>query len=134
MSAVRIIRALLMADADLIALVPASRIVAGTPAQGIALPLIAVTEISRVDRNLVKGSSTSRSTSRVQVTVMAASYPAQKSLLATVRHAARDKVGALSGLSDVAVHLDGTGPDFMDTDAAIYQQGQDFRVSFSETT
>lgn len=134
MSAVRIIRALLVADAALVALVPANRIVAGIPAQGVALPLVAITEISRTDRNLIKGSSESRSTSRVQVTVMAASYPAQKTLLAAVRHAARDKVGALSGLSDVAVHLDGTGPDFMDSDTAIYQQGQDFKVSFTEAT
>ena len=134
MSAIKIIRSLLVADAALIALVPASRVVAGIPPQSMALPLIALTEVSRVDRNLIKGSATSRSTSRVQVTVMAASYPAQKTLLAAVRHAARDKVGTLSGLSDASVHLDGTGPDFMDTDTAIYQQGQDFRVSFTETT
>lgn len=134
MSAVRIIRALLVADAALVALVPANRIVAGIPAQGVALPLIAITEISRVDHNLIKGAPTSRCISRVQVTVMAATYPAQKALLAAVRHAARDKVGTLSGLSNVAVHLDGTGPDFMDTETAIYQQGQDFRVSFTEAT
>lgn len=134
MSAIKIIRALLVADATLAALVPASRVVAGIPAQSMALPLIALTEISRVDRNLVKGSATSRSTSRVQVTVMATSYPAQKTLLAAVRHAARDKVGELSGLSNVAVQLDGTGPDFMDTATSIHQQGQDFRVSFTETT
>jgi hypothetical protein len=134
MSAIKIIRSLLVADADLIALVPTSRIVAGIPAQGMTLPLLSLTEISRVDRNLIKGSTTSRSTSRVQVTVMAASYPAQKTLLAAVRHAARSKVGKLSGVSNAAVHLDGTGPDFMDSDTAIYQQGQDFMVSFNETT
>jgi hypothetical protein len=134
MSAVRIIRALLVADSALTALVPANRIVAGIPAQGVALPLIALTEISRVDRNLVKGSTTSRSSSRVQFTVMATSYPAQKALLAAVRHAARSKVGTLSGVSNAAVHLDGTGPDFMDNETAIYQQGQDFMVSFNEAT
>ena len=134
MSAVKIIRALLVADAALTALVPASRIVTGIPAQKMALPLIALTEISRTDRNLIKGSTTSLSISRVQVTVMAANYPAQKTLLAAVRHAARDKVGTLSGLANVAVHLDGTGPDFIDTETSIYQQGQDFRVSFTETT
>lgn len=134
MSAIKIIRALLVADSALTALVPAARVVAGIPAQGIALPLIALTEVSRVDRNLIKGAPTSRSTSRVQVTVMAATYPAQKALLGAVRHAARDKVGTLSDLSNVAIQLDGTGPDFMDTEAYIFQQGQDFRVSFTETT
>jgi hypothetical protein len=134
MSAIKIVRALLVADSNVTALVPANRIVAGIPAQGMTLPLIALTEISRVDRNLVKGLSTSRSTSRVQVTVMTASYPAQKALLGAVRHAARSKVGTLSGLLSVAVHLDGTGPDFMDSETKIYQQGQDFMVSFNETT
>lgn len=134
MSAIKIVRALLVADAALIALVPASRIVAGVPAQNMALPLISLSEISRSDRNVLKGSDTSLSFSRVQVTVMTSSYPAQKALLTAVRHAARDKVGALSGLDNVAVHLDGTGPDFMDTDTSIYQQGQDFRVSFTENT
>lgn len=134
MSAVKIIRALLVADAALIALVPASRITAGIPAQGMALPLIALTEVSRVDRNLVKGATTSRSTSRVQVTVMAATYPAQKTLLDAIRHAARDKVGVLSGLANVAVQLDGTGPDLGDPETGICQQSQDFRVSFTELT
>lgn len=134
MSAIKIIRSLLVSDTDLVALVPSSRIVAGIPAQGMALPLLSLTEISRVDRNLIKGSSTSRSTSRVQVTVMAASYPAQKALLAAVRHAARSKVGDLSGLINVSVLLDGTGPDFMDNETAIYQQGQDFMITFTEIT
>jgi hypothetical protein len=134
MSAVKIIRALLVADTALTTLVPASRIVAGVPPLGTVLPLIALTEISRVDHNLVKGAATSRSTARVQVTVMAANYIAQKSLLAAVRHAARDKVGALSGFANAAVQLDGTGPDFMDAEADIYQQGQDFKVSFTEAT
>lgn len=134
MSAIKIVRALLVADAALIALVPASRIVAGIPAQNMTLPLISLTEISRTDRNPLKGSDTSMSISRVQVTVMTASYPVQKTLLAAVRHAGRDKVGTLSGFFHVSVLLDGTGPDFMDTETAIYQQGQDFKVSFTETT
>jgi len=134
MSAIKITRALLVADAALTALVPANRIVAGVPAQGVALPLIALTEISRVDRNLVTGAASARVTARVQVTVMATSYPAQKTLLGAVRHAARSKVGTLSGVSNAAVHLDGTGPDFMDSETKIYQQGQDFMVSFNEAT
>jgi hypothetical protein len=134
MSAIKIIRALLIADAPLIALVPASRVVAGLPAQGAALSLIALTEVSRVDHNLVKGAATTRCTARVQVTVMAATYSAQKNLLAAVRHAARDKAGALSGFANTSVQLDGTGPDFMDAEAGIYQQGQDFKVSFTEPT
>jgi hypothetical protein len=134
MSAIKIVRSLLVADAGLVALVPNNRVVAGIPSQGATLPLIALTEISRVDRNLITGSAASRSTSRVQVTVMARTYREQKELLDAVRRAARSKVGEIAGVADVAVHLDGTGPDFMDSETAIYQQGQDFRVSYNETT
>ena len=134
MSAIKIIRALMVADAALVALVPSNRTVAGIPAQGMALPLIALIEVSRTDRNLITGSATSQSTSRVQVTVMCKTDREQKELLAAVRHAARSKVGTLSGVANVAVHLDGTGPDFMTADPTIYQQAQDFMVSFTEAT
>lgn len=134
MSAVKIIRTLLVADAALLALLPATQIIAGTLPQGTALPALAVTEVSRTDRNIVKAGAAARCTSRVQVTVIATSYPSQKALLAALRHACRDKAGTLFGISDVTVHLDSTGPDFSDPDTAFYMQSQDFKVGFTEAT
>lgn len=148
MSAVKIIRALLAADTIVSALVPSSRIIAGVLPQGVVLPAVAVTEVSRVDRDSLKPGSFAHSTSRVQVTVIAASYPVQKQLLEAVRHACRDKLGVLDstvvgdwqtyflhiGISGVSVLLAGTGPDFNDSVTGFYMQSQDFKVSFTEAT
>ncbi len=134
MSAVKIIRTLLIADPDLIALVPAVRVIAGIIPQGTALPVIGITEVSRVDTNIVKPGATARSSSRVQVSVMTANYPAQKLLLNAARHACRDKVGVIAGIQGVTVHTDSTGPDFSDPETGFYMQSQDFKVSFTEPT
>jgi hypothetical protein len=134
MSAVKIIRALLVADAAVIALVPATRIIAGVLPQATALPAMAITEVSRTDRNIIRPGAAARSTSRVQVSVVAGSYPAQKQLLAAVRHACRDKTGTLASAAGVVVLLDSTGPDFNDPDTGFYMQSQDFSVSYTEAT
>lgn len=134
MSAIKVIRALLAADAAVLALVPATRIVAGVLPQGTALPALAITEVSRTDRNILHPGSTARSTARVQVTAIAASYATQKTLLQAVRHACRDKIGTVAGVPGVAVLLDGTGPDFNDSDTAFFMQTQDFMVGYTEPT
>lgn len=134
MSAVKIIRTLLLADPAMIALVPAVRVIAGIIPQGTALPAIAITEVSRVDHQSLKPGSQAHCTSRVQVTVVAGSYPVKKTLLGAVRHACRDKIGTIAGVSGVAVLLDGTGPDFDDTDTGFSMQSQDFKVGFTEPT
>jgi hypothetical protein len=134
MSAIKVIRALLAADAALLALVPAERIVAGVLPQGTTLPALAITEVSRTDRNILHPGSHGRSTARVQVTAITASYPAQKALLQAVRHACRDKIGTVAGVPGVAVLLDGTGPDLNDSDTGFYMQTQDFMVGYTEPT
>lgn len=134
MSAVKIIRSLLAADAAVVALVPAGRITAGVLPQGTALPAIAVTEVSRTDRQPLKAGAFAHSTSRVQVTLFTTTYPQQKQLLGLVRHACRDKTGIVAGVIGVSVLLAGTGPDFNDADAGFYMQSQDFSVSYTEAT
>lgn len=134
MSAVKILRTLLLADPAVLALAPAARIAAGALPQGTALPAISIAEISRTDQRPLKAGANSLSTSRVQVTVIAASYPAQKALLGVVRHACRDKIGAIAGIPGVSVLLDSTGPDFNDPDTGFYMQSQDFKVSYIEPT
>jgi len=134
MSAVKIIRALLLADAPMLALVQATGIICGMVPQGTPLPAVAITEVSGTDHKSLKPGAYARSTSRVQVTVMVGSYPAQKAILSAVRHACRDKVGTIAGINGVAVLLDSKGPDFNDPDAGFYMQSQDFQVSFIEPT
>lgn len=132
MSGVAAIRQLLAADAGLTALVPATRIAAGVMPQGTALPAVSIMSVSSVDRNIPNPGTKRQVVERVQVTALSATYPALQTILAAVRAAAADKLPTVSGLSDVVVHTDGAGPDFMDEAAAIYLSTQDFRVSYNE--
>lgn len=134
MSAVKIIRSLLIAYAPLTALTTSDRIVAGVVPQGTALPAVAISEVSSMDRNIPSPGALRYVTSRVQVTALAANYASQKTLLGYVRKACADQVGTIASINSVAVHTDSTGPDFNDPDAGFYMQSQDFIVSFSELT
>ena len=132
MNGVIAVRSLLVGDAGLTALVPPERIAAGTLPQGTTLPAIALMSISSVDRNVPSPGPKRRVTERVQVTVLARTYPEAKAIIAAVRAAAADRMPAIDGLSDVTVHTDSAGPDFLDEETGIHMQTQDFRVSFNE--
>lgn len=133
MNGVIALRQLLVASGAVTALVPTARIAAGVLPQGVALPAISITSVSSVDRNIPNPGANRHVRERVQVTVMASTYPSLKAILAAVKGAAADTMPAVSGITDVVVHTDGAGPDFMDEDASIYLGTQDFAVRFSET-
>ncbi len=132
MNGVIAVRSLLVGDLRVTTLVPPERIDAGTLPQGTVLPAIALTSISSVDRNVPSPGPKRRVTERVQVTVLARTYPEAKSIIAAVRAAAADRMPQIDGLSDVTVHTDSAGPDFLDEETGIHMQTQDFRVSFNE--
>ncbi len=133
MNGVAAVRQVLIADAALIALVPATRIAAGVLPLDTALPAISVSSIGSNDRNLPSPGTYRHVSERVQVTVMAATYPSQKAILKAVRHAAADQFPTVSDINAVTIHTETAGPDFMDEAASIYLGSQDFRVTFSET-
>lgn len=131
---VAVIRQLLVAHADLTALVPVARIAAGPMPLGTALPAVSIASVSSNDLNIPSPGATRFVTERVQVTVMAANYPSQKQVLREVKQAASDKrMASIAGLSNVTVHTDSAGPDFMDDQASIRMGSQDFFVRFTET-
>jgi hypothetical protein len=132
MNGVIAVRSLLVADNGLTALVPEARIAAGTLPQGTVLPAISLMSVSSIDRNIIKSGAVRRVTERVQVTVLAANYPATKAILKAVRQAAADRSPAIAGITQVTVHTASAGPDFLDEQAGIHMQTQDFRVSFNE--
>lgn len=134
MDGIAVIRNLLVGNADLIALVPADRVVAGTLPTGVALPAIAVTRVSMVDTNIVAPGATRHVDERVQVTVLAKNYPTLRNILRKTKAAAADKIGDLAGLTNVTVRTDGAGPDFMDEQASIHMGEQDFLVGYTELT
>jgi hypothetical protein len=132
MNGVVAVRALLVAHAPLTSLVAATQIVAGVVQQGSALPALSLMSVSSIDRNIIKAGAVRRVTERVQVTVLAATYPAAKAILKVVRQAAADRSPTIAGIGQVTVHTDSAGPDFLDEQAGIHMQTQDFRVSFNE--
>jgi hypothetical protein len=129
---VAVIRALLAADGALVALVPAGRIVAGVLPLDTPLDAIAVDDVSTVDRNIPAPGATRHAAERVQVTVMAASYPRLKAAMRAVRHAAADYAGDIAGLEQVTVQTAGTGPYFLDSQSSIHMKTQDFLVEYTE--
>jgi len=132
MNGVIAVRSLLVADTGVMALVPAVQIVAGTLPQGTTIPAVALMSVSSVDRNIPAPGPKRRVTERVQVTVLASSYPAAKTIIRAVRAAAADRMPAIDGLTEVTVHTESAGPDFLDEETGIHMQTQDFRVSFNE--
>ena len=132
MNGVIAVRSLLVADTGVTSLVPVARIAAGMLAQGTDLPAISLMSVSSVDRNVPAPGAKRRVTERVQVTVVARTYPEVKAIIAAVRQAAADQMPTINGLTDVTVHTDSAGPDFLDEETGIHMQTQDFRVSFNE--
>jgi hypothetical protein len=100
--------------------------------QGTDLPAISLMSVSSVDRNIPAPGPKRRVTERVQVTVLARTYPEAKTLIAAIRAALADQMPVIDGLFDVTVHTDSAGPDFLDEETGIHMQTQDLRVSFNE--
>lgn len=123
-----VIRSLLVGSAALTAQVPAVRIMAGELPQGIALPALAIEEISSVPQPTIDAQAYALMRTRVQVTVCAASYPQQKALAALVRTACEYQRGMIAGQIVSSLTLESTGPDLRDSDAQIFQQPLDFLV------
>ena len=132
MEGVAALRQILVANAALTALVPETRIQAGDMPEGTILPAISLARVSSVDRNLPNPGTNRHVRDRVQVNVMASTYPQHRVVLAAVRAAAADQFPTVSGLLRVTIHTDGAGPDFMNEAASIYLGSQDFIVTYSE--
>lgn len=124
--------ALLPAHAPLTELV-GDRIFAGTVPQGVPLPAVGITEISRVEQDTVaRAGATTLVTARIQVTVHARSYPEQKAVLAATKLGAGTHTGSIAGVEVRSVLRDNVGPDLSDDAAGIFQQSRDFKVSYLE--
>lgn len=135
MSGVAIILALLNANSDLLAKVPAARIMGDDLPIGIALPAMSVTLISSVDTpELAPASGGKRYVrDRVQVTVFAATAPERYAAIQAVRKACADQLyPTISPWTGITVHTESQGPDFTSDDGNIRIGTQDFRVRYNE--
>lgn len=137
MSGVAIVRHLLANSAGLVAVVPATRIMAGVVPLNTALPAISVTQISgQQENNLAMNSASYLVRNRIQVTVLAknetgsSGYGKVKSILVLVRAALPQTRGTVNGITCDAVLPDTEGPDLYDHQTLIHEQSVDYMVTF----
>ncbi|NHZ62613.1 hypothetical protein [Massilia genomosp. 1] len=133
MSAVAIMRALLVGHSPLTDLVAPARIVGGDVPEG-SVPAIGIREVSRIEQDTVARAGNSLVTARVQVTVYASSYPQQNAVLKAAKLGAGVYTGLIGGYQVRSVLRDMVGPDTGDAAAKIFEQSRDFMVTYIEPT
>lgn len=126
MSGVSIIGALLQADASITATIKAGQL-----PDGVALPALLVRSVSMAERVTLTRGNYVRVKERVSVTVRAASYREQRSLLKLTRDACAGEFGNIAGFENASVINAGTGPDVIGP-GNTFEQTQDFMTSFNE--
>lgn len=119
-------------DSGVTALAASSGIMAGVLPQGMVLPAIGVTSVSRMARHPVAPQPVRHCRERVQVTVIAATYEDQKAVLRAVVRACDMAFPIVPGITNVTVRTDAAGPDFMSEDESLHIGLQDFIVTYSE--
>ena len=134
MNGVAAIRVGLVADAALIAIVPADRIAAGVLPTGTALPALSIMQVSSTDLNIPAPGAKRHVVDRVQVTALATTYVELRATLAAAKAACADSFPTVAGISEVSILTDGAGPDFMDDEAKFYLGSQDFVVAYNQNT
>jgi len=130
MSGVAVIRYMLTNNAPLIAVVTADKIKAGVVPINTALPAISIRQISGVEHELIKRGANQFVTERIQVSVLASTYPTQKSILNLIRSAVVSTRGTVNTFSVDSITHEGDGPDLYNDDPVIYEQSIDFMVRF----
>lgn len=133
MSAVSILRAVLVANAPLTSVVPVTEIISGIIPQGTPLPCLALTDVVGTEVPTIDASSPDVLVDkRVQVTVMSANYVQKKQIIELVRKAANYQRGELDGFKVVSIRRVLEGPDFSATEIGVEMQSIDFSVVFYE--
>lgn len=136
MSGVQVILSKLLASSDLTTVVPSARIVAGEIPEGTALPALSVMLVSSVPRLNVRMAAGARETStdRVQVSVLAKSYPQMRQIMRLVRAACPHVRGTVDGIAVDSIIPELEGPDFFVEQLKVVGCTRDFRVVWSAAT
>ena len=133
MSAVVIMRALLLARTQLVDLVPAARVFIGATPQGVALPAVAISDVgSNEIPTVARNGSSSTIEGRVQVTVYARTYEEQERLLLACKLGPGVHTGIVGNYRVNSVLPRGTNPAMPPGDDKIYERSRDFMVTFKE--
>lgn len=129
---VKSIRALLVGAASIVARVPEAQIIAGDVPVIAPMPALSLKEISSVPIGAIDAQAErSIVVTRVQVMVMAKTYPEVKPLRDLVRRACNFQRGALGDVDVISIERDTIGPDLQDA-AGNHFQSIDFKVTHYE--
>lgn len=138
MSGVAVIRHLLANNAGVLAVVPATRIVAGEIPPNATLPAISVTQVSSVPYNLLRTNEANKMhMDRVQVTWLfkgpqgtpaGTGYPGAKALAPLILAACPSQRGTVNGVAVDSIAPEAEGPDLFDHEIALVINSRDFIV------
>lgn len=129
---VKSIRALLVGAASVVARVPEAQIISGDVPVNAPMPALSLKEISSVPIGAIDAQAErSIVVTRVQVMVMAKTYPEVKPLRDLVRQACNFQRGSLGEVDVISIERDTIGPDLQD-DAGNHFQSIDFKVTHYE--
>ena len=127
MSAEKVVYNLLSTDAALKLIVPTARMFAGVVPIGATYPALCYNLVSSSDITAI-GLTTIKSRSRIQVTVVAKSYPDVKALADKVRIACNLKQGTFNGVVTDSVIMDNIGADYRDDETGVFYSTVDFNI------
>ena len=140
MSGVNVIRYLLANHAGVLAVVPASRIMAGDLPVKMVLPAISITQISSVPFNLLRTNEANKMhTDRVQASVLfkgvgeGAGYPGLKAMMKLVLAACPGQRGTVNGVVVDSITPGFEGPDLYDDAIGVHSLSRDFLVRWIAT-
>ena len=132
MRAEKVIHNLLMANSAVVAIVSAR---CGPPPlpSPVTLPALVIEHISTVERTTIDAQSAyGLVEARIEVTALAATYPALKSLVDAVRVACNYKRGTIESVRVETVQRANVGADSWDDVLQAYAQSIDFMVIHQE--
>lgn len=134
MSAEKAIFAMMKANTQLLAKVPAARIFPSVIPLNTTLPAISYALISEVEDTAI-GLSTLKRRARIQITIAVAglsatNYGEAKTIRALVETACNHKRGTFNGVIVDSCIKDVVGPDMRDDQASITYQTVDFRIAY----
>ena len=132
MRAEKVVRALLMQASAVTALV-ADRCYPGELPQGCVLPALVVEHVSTVQLGTLDAASAyGLMQARIQVTGLASTYPALKTLLDAASTACNYQRGLIASVRVASVVRQLIGPDLRDDDRSVFHQSVDFVVTYQE--
>lgn len=133
MDGVAAVRAVLLARAEMVALVPAEKTFAGPMPLKMQGPALSLERVSWSSMPVLTPGVQRFVTERVQVTARALNYPSQAAILREVCSAADSQLyPEIPGISGVTIYSAGAGPDFFLDALSLWQGSHDFTVKYNQ--